>query len=197
MLAQRAEPVGGIATGRAMPLLGLLSTTDNRPIVINGVGAPTGMTVTSGALLQTPAGVRATVLLSNLGWIDIEPDSRLTLNFAAGKIEVELKKGCVLLTAEAGVAGELKTPQGAAGRIDSWQPDSLDACADQSAATAAVPDGAVAAVPAAPGREPARRAVGGVFSPLWYAIGASPSLAAGIRTLDRDGRPAPVSRSIP
>lgn len=96
------------ATGAsAAQLTGKLRTRGNEPVVINGNKVVTGTTVFSGAQIASPEKVGATVEIPSLGRLDIAPQTRLTLNFAAGRVEVALQAGYVVLTTEKGVEGRV------------------------------------------------------------------------------------------
>ena len=87
---------------------GRLTTRGNNPVSVNGNSARSGETIFSGQTIQTPAGVGATVQLPGLGRVDIAPNTNLTLIFEDGKINVALASGCVILTANKGVAGTVQ-----------------------------------------------------------------------------------------
>lgn len=94
------------------PLMGRLKTRDNKPISVNNAAATSGTTIMSGAQIQCPDKVGATVEIETLGRIDIAPKSDLTLNFESNKITVELRSGYALLTTNAGIIGTINTPEG-------------------------------------------------------------------------------------
>jgi hypothetical protein len=88
---------------------GRLTTTGDNNVNVNGNNAKTGETIFSGQQIQTPAGTTAWVQLPGLGSVEIRPDSNVTLTFGEGKITVVVLKGCVRLTADAGVDGTLQS----------------------------------------------------------------------------------------
>ena len=94
------------------PLMGRLKTRDNKPISVNSAAATSGATIMSGAQIQCPDKVGATVEIPTLGRIDIAPKSDLTLNFESNKITVELRSGYALLTTNAGIIGTINTLEG-------------------------------------------------------------------------------------
>jgi hypothetical protein len=62
-------------------MLARVTTTGNRPISINGISATTGDTVATNAIIETPAGVAATIDLGALGKFDLPPGSKIILEF--------------------------------------------------------------------------------------------------------------------
>src|SRR5882724_11450026 len=76
---------------------GILTTHHNKPITVNGSTAISGATIVTGADIETPNGVGATVSLGSLGSLQIDPNTKLTLEFQAGSIKVMLVHGCVIL----------------------------------------------------------------------------------------------------
>lgn len=94
------------------PLMGRLKTRDNKAISVNRTAATSGATITSGAEIQCPDKVGATIEIQTLGRIDIAPKSDLTVNFESNKITVELRSGYAVLTTNAGVIGTINTAEG-------------------------------------------------------------------------------------
>lgn len=94
------------------PLMGRLKTRDDKAISVNGAAAISGTTITSGAQIQCPDKVGATVEIQTLGRIDIGPKSDLILNFDSKKITVELRSGYLVLTTQPGIIGTINTPEG-------------------------------------------------------------------------------------
>ena len=69
-----------------MPLLpqGLLAKITSRngqPILINGVSSPSGSSVATNAIVETPAGVEATIDLGPLGSIDLSPGAKIKIEY--------------------------------------------------------------------------------------------------------------------
>jgi hypothetical protein len=77
-----AEP-GSTSWAAVLPqrVLARLNTTANRPISINGVSASSGDTVGTGATIETPPGVAATIDLGLLGKFDLAPGTKIKLEF--------------------------------------------------------------------------------------------------------------------
>jgi len=121
---------------------GILTTHRNKPITVNGSTAISGATILTGADIETPDGVGATVSLGSLGSLQIDPNTKLTLEFQAGSIKVMLVHGCVTLRTKKGTAGEVDSPQGVIGKTDPAKDGVIKVCPNRAAA---------AVVPAAAG----------------------------------------------
>jgi hypothetical protein len=73
----------------------------------------------TGATIETPDQVGATINLGSLGTLDIGPNTKLTLEFdQSGNVKVKLLAGCVILKTKKGTTGEVETPNGSAGKND-------------------------------------------------------------------------------
>lgn len=117
--------------------MGSLTTQGNKPITVNGAAAISGATVVSGASIETPEGVGGTVNLGALGSVQIDPNTKLTLEFQNGSVKVMLLQGCLTLRTKKGTAGEVDTSQGAVGKSDPAKDGVVQVCAPGSVATAA------------------------------------------------------------
>jgi hypothetical protein len=106
---------------------GRLTTRGNNPVTVNGNGARSGETIFSGQSIQTPAGVGATVNLPGVGRVDIAPNTNLTLSFEAGKVNVALVSGCVVLTADRGSVGSVESG-GSTQRTEGTEGGVIDIC---------------------------------------------------------------------
>jgi len=134
-----AEANSGLSVSGAAPvaLMGVLTTSNNRPITVNGASAISGATIPSGATIETPDGVGATIRLGSLGSICIAPNTKLTLEFdQQGKlVRVTLSEGCAILRTSKNVSGAINGPQGVIGQIAaSATGGSLDVCLKAGAA---------------------------------------------------------------
>ena len=96
----------------ATPVTGKLRTRNNKPLLVNGNSVKPGTTIFSGANIQSPAKVGATIDLGSLGRLDMAPLTDLTVVFDAVRIEVQLKSGYVVLTTGKGITGRVVTSEG-------------------------------------------------------------------------------------
>lgn len=127
-LTAKATAVQGGVQGR-------LTTRGNNPVTVNGNNARSGETIFSGQSIQTPEGVGATVNLPGIGRVDIAPNANLTINFEAGRLNVTLVSGCIILTAERGNVGSVEAG-GTVQRTEGTQGGVIDIC---TAATPGAP----------------------------------------------------------
>src|ERR1043165_3848492 len=96
-----------------------LTTRNNQPITVNGLGASTGASILTGATIETGADQSATVNLGPLGSLDIAPNTKLVLPYDdQGNVKALLIYGCVVLTAKKKTNGEIATEQGTAGKTN-------------------------------------------------------------------------------
>jgi hypothetical protein len=107
---------------------GVLSTQGNQPITVNGVSTNPGATILTGASIETPSGVWASIDFGPLGSLQIDPGSRVIVEFQDGMIKVTLLQGCVTLRTKRGTRGEIDRAQGVAGTTDGSKDDMLHLC---------------------------------------------------------------------
>jgi len=130
----------------------ILTTRGNQPITINGVSAISGATILTGAVIETPDQVGATINLGSLGTLDVAPNTKLTLEFDQNRnVKVTLVQGCAILRARKGTTGEVATSQGTAGTTDPATGGVLDICFPPGALAPTVNAGAAAAAGAGAG----------------------------------------------
>ena len=178
-------------------LIGVLTTQGNNPIKINGANVKSGGSVPSGALIETPNGVGATLRIPNLGSVCISPNSTLNIEFdAATGITITLVHGCAILRTFAGTAGRINTTGGTAGQIDPANGGSLDVCTSPSGAST-VGQGAAAAAGAGASALDCNAAAGAAAVPTfptiakWGLIGGITEIALA-PLLFRGGNPSPI-----
>jgi hypothetical protein len=106
----------------------------NLPVLVNGYGSYTGATIFTGATIQTPGGVRATVQLGELGSLDLSPNTTAVVDFGDGAVKGTLKRGCAVLTTSPNVIGSLVTPSGASMLTERAIRSSVTACSDDDPA---------------------------------------------------------------
>ena len=134
-LAQSGSVVPGESVSLTPPqLMGILTTQGNKEITVNGTNSTSGATIISGASIETPAGVGATVSLAGRGSLEIEPDTKLTVDFDQSSVKVMLTVGCGNLRTKKGTTGEISTPKGSGWKTDPAQDAKLDICPRRSAA---------------------------------------------------------------
>ncbi len=93
-------------------------TTRGGAALLNGVSSTSGATVLTGAAIETPDNVSATVDLGPLGTLDIAPNTSLQLDYTDTGARVNLKRGCALLKVRGNATGEVYTDQGASEKTD-------------------------------------------------------------------------------
>lgn len=116
------------ANAGQQPITGVLSTQGNQAITVNGVSTSPGATILPGATVETPAGVGASIDFGQLGTLQIDPNSRVTVDFSNGNIKVTVLQGCVTLHTKKGTHGEVDT-QGSTRTTDAAKDGSVHLCA--------------------------------------------------------------------
>lgn len=177
--------------------MGVLTTRDNKAITINGAAALTGATVPSGAVIETPDGVGATLRLGGLGSVCIAPGSKVTVEFDqqgnAGSIKVTVATGCVILNTQKDTTGTVITPEGVAGQSGPATIGSIDVCSRPGAA-AAINQGAAFDAGAGASRLDCAAGAAAV-EPPGIPVGATIAMigggAGGFFLLFRGGNPSP------
>ncbi len=96
-----------------------INTSGNRPILVNGNSTASGGSLATGATIETPDGTSATIDLGPLGTLDLEPNSKVILDFdcppapPAGteakpcKVKVKVVAGCMVLKTKKGTEGQV------------------------------------------------------------------------------------------
>ena len=100
-----------------------LTVRGNKAIVVNGNTAGTGGTILTGATIETPDQVSASIDLGDAGVVDLQPNSKIQLDFDAnGNVRVKILRGCVVTKRRANIlteaATEVYTDQGATEKTD-------------------------------------------------------------------------------
>lgn len=134
-----AEANSALSVSGSVPvqLMGILTTSNNKPITVNGASAVSGATIPTGATIETPDGVGATIRLGPLGSLCIAPNTKLSLEFdQQGKlVRVTVNEGCVILRTSKNVSGAINGPQGVIGQIAAAATGgSLDVCSKPGSA---------------------------------------------------------------
>ncbi len=93
-----------------------LSTRNNQPITVNGASASSGASVLTGATIETPDQVGATIDFGALGTLDLAPNTIVSIEFDQNGLKVTLKRGCAVVKSK---NGEILTDQGSVGKTNS------------------------------------------------------------------------------
>jgi hypothetical protein len=194
-----AEPNSSPPVSEAAPaqLMGILTTSNNKPITINGANAISGATIPTGAAIETPDKVGATIRLGLLGSICIAPNSKVTIEFDqqqnAGAITVRVSEGCVILSTKKDTTGTVITSQGTAGQIGPATAASIDVCLRAGSAPAVNQGAAVDAGAGASALDCG--AAGAAAAPTGFPLGAKIAIiaygGAGLYGLIRGQNPSP------
>lgn len=84
-----------------------LHTKNNQPVSINGNPAGTGTTILTGATIETPDQVSATIDLGAAGTVEVGPNTKIELSFDEnGNVHVKLIRGCARTKKKANGVGE-------------------------------------------------------------------------------------------
>ena len=194
-----AEPNSGASVSVAAPqqLMGILTTTNNKPIIVNGASAISGATIPAGATIETPDGVGATIRLGALGSVCIAPNTKLSLEFGQqaniGDVKLNLTEGCAILRTSKNTAGTFNTAQGIAGQTNAATGGSIDVCL-RSGGTPSVDQGS--AVDAGAGASAVDCGAAGAAAvpagiPPAVSIAFIGGGATGLYLLFRGGNPSP------
>ena len=96
----------------APQLAGKLITSGNLPITVNGNSAQGGASILSGAVIETPDNVTATIQIGDLGEVQLTPGTIAVIEFSGNNIKLTLKKGCGSLQTNKGTTGSVVNDQG-------------------------------------------------------------------------------------
>ena len=111
--AQVYVQAGSPAPAPAMPqraITARLVTRGNAPITVNGNSTATGATILTGATIETPDQVSGTIDLGDAGVVEIQPNSKIQLDFDEnGNVRVKVLRGCVVTNKKTNVLpGEIE-----------------------------------------------------------------------------------------
>jgi len=109
----RSEKPASVPEDTAAPPLnfGLLSTTDDQNILVDGKQAHTGATILDGARLETGSCVSATVRWGSTNRVDLPTNTAAFINYREGKLKVTLERGCARTKSLEGLAALIVTPE--------------------------------------------------------------------------------------
>ena len=78
-------------------IVGRLITKNNQPITVNGNSLGTGGTILTGAIIETPSQIGATIDLGNAGTVELQPNTKIQLDFDEnGNVRVKIISGCAV-----------------------------------------------------------------------------------------------------
>lgn len=92
--------------------VGKLSTSGNKNILVDKNEANTGATILSGATLETPDCVTATVRMGPLDEVNLGTNTIAVVEYSESRVRVVLKQGCARLRVGPNVEGVIETPDG-------------------------------------------------------------------------------------
>ncbi len=152
---QEILPGQNAVAGAYLPqqlVIARITTSNNQPITVNGASAASGANLLTGATIETPAGVGATINLGSLGELDIAPNTELTIEFDhnGNVVKVNLKRGCAILRTKNKVQGQIDTPDGTSTKTEERR-RSADVCFPLGATNAVANQGAASAAGAGAG----------------------------------------------
>ena len=87
-----------------------LITKNNQPVNVNGNSVGTGGTILTGATIETPDQVGATIDLGEAGVVELQPNSKIQLDFDEnGNVKVKVIRGCAVANKKSNVLpGEME-----------------------------------------------------------------------------------------
>jgi hypothetical protein len=106
------------ATRVSMPLpqrfVARLTIRGGPSATVNGASASSGATVLTGATIETPDQVSATLDLGPLGTVELQPNSAIQIDFSDdGNVRVKVLRGCVAIKKRGPGEAEAYTAEGA------------------------------------------------------------------------------------
>jgi hypothetical protein len=159
-----------------------LITKNNQPITVNGNNVSTGGTILTGATIETPDQVGATIDLGNAGVVELQPNSKVQLDFDEnGNVRVKVIRGCAVTNKKTNVLpGEMEIYTDTASEKTDKKRRNMGFCLLPSGGLGALGAGAAAG------------AGGGIGAGAVAAIvvGAGGAIGAAV-ALTRGGNPSP------
>jgi hypothetical protein len=136
------------------PATAVLTTKGGKPISVNGLTAISGATIPTGATVETPDHVNATISFPQSQVLEIAAKTKFAVDFdEQGNVKVLLIHGCVTLRMNKGASGEIDRAGSVVGKIDPANGGVLSTCEKKdgwlglgTAADVAIFGGATAAV---------------------------------------------------
>ena len=143
-----SAPAGNVPLAPPPPVKAILKTSDNRPISVNGSTAASGATILTGATIETPDQVGAVISLSPVGELELEPNSKIKLEFDEnGNMKVTVIRGCATARTKKNIIAQFETEKGVAGTTDPKNRKNMTVCypPGSNAPIISIPAGAAAA----------------------------------------------------
>lgn len=158
-----------------------LVTKNNQPITVNGNSTGTGATILTGATLETPDQVGATIDLGQAGVVELQPNAKIQLDFDEnGNVRVKVLRGCAVTKKKSNVLpGEMEIYTDSVSYKTDKKRNHLGGCFLANGTL-----GSLAGTAAGTGLSGA--AIGGIV-----AAGAGGAIALGVG-LSRGGNPSPA-----
>lgn len=145
-----SAPAGSLPSAPPPPVKAILKTADNRPISINGSNAVSGASILTGATIETPDQVGAVISLVPVGALEIEPNSKVKLEFDEnGNMKVTVMRGCAAARTKKNIVAQFETEQGAAGSTDPKNRKNMTVCSPGAAVSSASGTGITFAIASA------------------------------------------------
>ncbi len=101
----------GAALAASPQVIAKLLTTGGT-IKVNDNDTPSGASIVSGATLETPDNVAATIQIGDLGILELPPGTVAVLEFSGNSVKVTLRKGCATLETNKGTTGSIMNTDG-------------------------------------------------------------------------------------
>lgn len=159
-----------------------LLTKNNAPITVNGSSAGSGATILTGATIETPDQVGASIDLGDAGVVELQPNSKIQLDFDEnGNVRVKVLRGCAVTKKKTNVLpGEMEIYTDQASYKTDKKRRNLGGCLLPNGQL-----GPLSGAAAAGGTGLSGAAIGGIV-----AAGAGTAIALGYG-LSRGGNPSP------
>lgn len=115
-----AEPGAKVGSVPVPQALVARLTTRGGAATVNGAGAGSGASILTGATIETPDQVSATIDLGSAGTVELAPNSSIQIDFADdGTVRVKVLRGCVTMKKKGSATGEMYTAEGASEKTSS------------------------------------------------------------------------------
>ena len=118
-----------LADGSSAGVTAVLTTSGNKPVMVNDASTFTGATILNGDSIETPAEVGGMISIPGHGRLEITPNAKLTLGLdSAGNLKVNLLRGCVTMSTIKGTTGEVYNSTRTLGITEAANDASLNVC---------------------------------------------------------------------